>query len=245
MNAAASSGATTTAMRSWGLGDGQLGAVQPLVLLAHRVQVDLQAVGQLADGHRHAAGAEVVAPLDQASDGAVVEQPLNLPLLGGVALLHLGGHGGQGLLVVALGGAGGPADAVPAGAAAQEDDHVPGGGALPAHVGRGGGPHHRAALQPLGDVALVVHLGHVAGGQADLVAVGGVARRGGHRQLPLGQLAGQGLVKGHPGVAAAGEAHGLVDVHPAGQGGPGYSRRCRWRRRRRARSRWGGCGSRS
>ena len=48
--------------------------------------------------------------------------------------------------------------------------------------------HYRAALQALGDVALVVDLGHMAGGQADLVAVGGVARRRGLGQLPLGQL---------------------------------------------------------
>ncbi len=51
----------------------------------------------------------------------------------------------------------------------------------------------------LGHIALVVHLGHVAGGQADLVAVGGVARGGGRGELALGQLARGGLVKGHPG----------------------------------------------
>ena len=201
-----------------GLGDGQLSAVQALVLLAHRVQVDAQAVGQLADGHGHAAGAEVVAPLDEAGDLSVAEQPLDLPLLGGVALLDLGGHSGQGLLVVALGGAGGPADAVPAGAAAQQDDHVTGGRALPAHVLRRGGAHHRAALQALGDIPWVVHLGHVAGGQADLVAVGGVARRRSGGQLPLGQLSRGGLSQRHPGVAAAGDPHGLVDIHAAGQG---------------------------
>ena len=84
------------------LGDGKLRAVQALVLLAYCVQLDLQAVGQLADGHGHAAGAEVVAPLDEAGDLSVPKQTLDLPLLGGVALLDLGGHGGQGLLVVAL-----------------------------------------------------------------------------------------------------------------------------------------------
>ena len=77
------------------LGDGQFRAVQAVVLLAHRVQVDGQAVGQLADGHAHAAGAEVVAPLDEAGDGGVAEETLELALLRGVALLHLAGHGGQ------------------------------------------------------------------------------------------------------------------------------------------------------
>ena len=201
-----------------GLGDGQLGAVQAVVLLAHRVQVDGQAVSQLADSHAHAAGAEVVAPLDEAGDGGVAEETLELALLRGVALLHLAGHGVQAGLVVALGGAGGAADAVPAGAAAQEDHHVAGGGPLPADVGRRGRAHHRAALQVLSHIALVVELRHVAGGQADLVAVGGVARRGGLGDLPLGQLALQGLLHRGAGVAAASEAHGLVDVYPAGEG---------------------------
>ena len=168
------------------LGDGQFGAVQAVVLLAHGIQLDLQTVGQLANGHGHAAGAKVVAALDEAGHVAVAEQALDLPLLGGVALLHLAGHGGQRLLVVALGGAGGTADAVTAGAAAQQDDHVAGGGALPDHVFSGGSTHHSAALQTLGDIALVVHLGHMAGGKADLVAVGGIARSGGGRQLALG-----------------------------------------------------------
>ena len=203
-----------------GLGNGQLGAVQAVVFLAHGVQVDGQAVGQLADGHGHAARAEVVAPLDEAGHVAPAEQPLDLPLLGGVALLHLGGHGVQALPVMALGGAGGSPDAVPAGAAAQKDDHVAGGGLLPHHVVGGSGPHHGAALQALGHIAGVVDFGHMAGGQANLVAVGGVARGGGLGDLALGQLALQRLVHGDPGVAAAGDAHGLVDVHPAGQGVP-------------------------
>ena len=69
---------------------------------------------------------------------AVAEQPLDLALFGGVALLHLGGHGGQGRQVVALGGAGGAADAVTAGAAAQQDDHVAGRGLFPAPQWRQG-----------------------------------------------------------------------------------------------------------
>ena len=96
------------------LGDGQLRAVQAVVLLPHGVQVDEKAVRQLADGHGYAAGAEVVAPLDEAGDRAVPEEALNLPFLRGVALLDLTGHGPEGFFVVALAGARGPADAVPA-----------------------------------------------------------------------------------------------------------------------------------
>ena len=60
----------------------------------------------------------------------------------------------------------------------------------------------------------------MAGGQSDLVAVGGVARRGGLGQLALGELALQGLAEGDPGVAAACKPHGLMDINPAGQGVP-------------------------
>ena len=118
---------------------------------------------------------------------------------------------------MALGGAGGTADAVPAGAAAQQDDHVTGSGALPADIFRGGGGDHRAALQPLGDEALVIKLRHMAGGKTDLVAVGRIACGGGLTELPLGELAGQGVLQGSPGVARAGDTHGLVDIGPTGQ----------------------------
>ena len=201
-----------------GLGDGQLGTVQAVVLLAHRIQVNGQPVGQLADGHAHTAGAKVIAALDQPGHLPVPEQALELALLGGVALLHLAGHGVQAGLVVALGGAGGPADPVPAGTAAQQDDHIPrlGGGAV--HMAGRGRTHHRAALQALGDIARVVELGHMAGGQANLVAIGGVARRGSLGQPALGQLALQGGAQGDARIAAPSDPHGLVDVDAAGQG---------------------------
>ena len=66
----------------------------------------------------------------------------------------------------------------------------------------------------------MVQLRHVAGGKADLVAVGGVPRRGGLGDLPLGQLALQRLGQGHRGIAAPRHPHGLVDVGPAGEGVP-------------------------
>ena len=201
-------------------GDGQLRAVQTVILLANGVQIDPQAVRQLADGNADAAGAKVVAPLDEAGHGAVPEQALDLALLGGVALLNLGGHGGKGFQVVALGRTSCAADAVPSGAAAQQNDHISGGGTLTADVIGGSRRNHRAAFQTLGDVALVVQLCHMAGGQTDLVAVGGIARRGGLAQLPLGQLAGEGLVQGGAGVSRTGHPHGLMDIGTAGQGVP-------------------------
>ena len=56
-----------------GLGDGELGAVQAVVLLGNGVQIDIQAVGKLAHGDRDAAGAKVVAALDQAAGIAAAE----------------------------------------------------------------------------------------------------------------------------------------------------------------------------
>ena len=203
-----------------GFGDGQLRAVQTVVLFPHGIQIDAQAVSQLTDGHGHAARAKVIAALDQPGDLAIPEQALNFPLLGGIALLDLGSHGGQGLHIVALGGTGGAADAVPARAAAQQDHHIPGCGALPADIARGSGCHNSAALQTLGDKALVVQLRHMAGSQTDLVAVGGVTRGGGLTELPLGQLAGQGVLQRGPGVSRAGDPHGLMHIGTAGQGIP-------------------------
>ena len=200
-----------------GFGDGKLGAVQTFILLGNGVQVDLQTVGQLADGHGHAARAKVVAAFDEAGSLAVAEQALELPLLGGVALLHLGAAGFYRLLGVGLGGTRRAADAVPAGVAAQQDDHIAGVRTLPADIFRRGGGDDRADLHALGSVAGMVNLIHNAGGKADLVAVGGIARGGGGDDLPLGQLAGDGLGHGGQRVGRAGDAHGAVDVAPPGQ----------------------------
>ena len=119
---------------------------------------------------------------------------------------------------VGLGGARGAAAAVPAGAAAQQNHLIARGGALPADIlGRGGGDD-RADLHALGGVAGVVELIHHARGQADLVSVGAVARGGGGDDLPLGELAGEGLGEGLQGVCRAGHAHGGVDIRPTRQG---------------------------
>ena len=120
--------------------------------------------------------------------------------------------------LVGLGGAGSAADAVTAGAAAQQNDDVAGGGALAADVGSGGRAHDSTNLHTLCHIAGVIDLIHLTGGEADLVAVGGITGGSGRHQFALGQLAGQGLADGLEGVACAGDAHGLIDVAAAGQG---------------------------
>ena len=116
-----------------------------------------------------------------------------------------------------LGAARGAADAVAAGAPAEQDDLVAGLGLLAAHVARGRGAHHGADLHALGHVARVVELGDLPRGEADLVAVAGVAGGGGRHELALRQLAGERLGDRHRGVGRAGHAHGLVDVAAAGE----------------------------
>ena len=199
------------------LADGQLGAVQAGIFLGHAVEVNLQAVGQLADGHTHAAGAEVVALLDNARHLLAAEQALYLALGGGVALLHLGAAGREALGGVALGGTCGTADTVAAGAAAQQDDDIArvGGEALHGTARRGG--DNGADFHALGHIVGMVYLVHQAGGEANLVAVAAVAMGGGGDNLTLRQFAGEGLVEGLGGVGSAGHTHGLVDVGAAAQ----------------------------
>ena len=199
------------------LADGQLGAVQAVILLGDLVQVDIQAIGQLADGNGNAARTKVVAALDHLAGILTAEQALELALDGRIALLHLGTAVVQAAQIVGLGGAGGTADAVAAGAAAQQDDDIPGGGALAADVGGRGRTHHSADLHSLCHIAGVVDLIHLAGGKADLVAVGGVTGGGSGHQLALGQLTGQGLADRLERVACAGHTHGLIDIAAAGQ----------------------------
>ena len=177
----------------------------------------MQSVGQLAHGHAHAAGAKVVAALDETAGVAAAEEALELALDGGIALLHLGAALLEALDVLRLGRAGGAADAVAAGAAAQQHDLVAGGGALAAHVVGRRGSHDGAHLHALGHVAGVVELGNLAGGEANLVAVAGVAGSSGGHELALRELAGRRLGDGTRGVGRAGDAHGLVDVAAAGE----------------------------
>ena len=199
------------------LGDGKLGAVQPVIFFRYGVQVNGKAVGQLTDGDGNTARAEVVAALDHPRCFLCAEQALQLALHRRIALLHLCTAGLQALQLVGFGGPCRAAAAVAARAAAQQDHHVSGDGLLTAHVCLGHRAHHRADLHTLGDVARVVQLVHHTGGKADLVAVAGIARRGCRHQLALRQLAGHGIPDGHQWVARPGDAHGLVHIAAVGQ----------------------------
>ena len=199
------------------LADGEFGGVQARVLGRDAVEVYVQAGGELADGDADAAGAEVVGLLDQAGHLRTAEKPLELALLGGVTLLDLAAAGLEGCLGVLLGRASCASDAVAAGAAAEQEDHVAGRGALAADVVRLHGPHDGADLHPLGGIALVVDLADMRGSEAYLVAVAGISAGGLAADHALRQLAGNGV--GHFGrnVAGSRDAHGLIDVGAAGE----------------------------
>ena len=201
-----------------GFGDRQFGAVKTLVLLGHLVEVHVQAVGQLADRHGHATGAEIVATLDQTARVTTAEQTLQLALNRRVALLHFGAVKLQRFDVMRLGSAGGAADAVTTGAAAEQDDLVSRSRGLAAHmIGRSRG-HDRADLHALGHITGVIDLIHLAGGQTDLVAVGGVAGRGGGDELTLGELALKRFGNRHGRIGGTGHTHRLIHVGTARQG---------------------------
>ena len=105
--------------------DGKLGSVQALVLTGYSVEINIKAVGKLADGHGYAACAEVVAALDHAACVCVAEKALELALLGSVALFYFGTAGLDRVRIMRLGRTGGAADAITTGAAAEEDHNIP------------------------------------------------------------------------------------------------------------------------
>ena len=72
-----------------GFGNGQLRAVKTVVFLRHRVQVNVQTVGKLADGNGNTAGTKVVAAFNQAARVTATEKPLKFALNRGVSLLDL------------------------------------------------------------------------------------------------------------------------------------------------------------
>ena len=199
------------------LADGQLRGIQAAVLGLHAVEVDVQSVGQLADGHTHAARTEVVRLLDQARHLRTPEQAFELALLGGVALLHLAATRLERPGVVLLRRTRRPADAVAARAAAEHDDHVPGLRPLAADVPGLHGSHHGPDLEALGHIVRVVNLAHMGRRQTDLVAVARIAGRGLLRDDALRELARKRIAHLLVDIAGSRHAHGLVNVAAARQ----------------------------
>lgn len=134
------------------LADRQLRRIQTAVLGRHAIEVNIQAVGQLADGYAHTARTEVVRLLDQARHFRTAEQPLQLALFGGVALLHLTAAHFERLVGMLFRRTRRTADTVAARAAAEQQDHIARHGGLPAHVFGFHGTDHGTDLQAFGHI---------------------------------------------------------------------------------------------
>ena len=153
-------------------GDGDFRAIKPLVLQRNPVQVYLEAVRELSHGHCHAARSEIVAALDEAAGVLTAEETLQLALLRGVALLHLGSALVEALGVLRLRSACCSTYPVAPGPTADQDDQVAGGWFLTDDMVGGGGRHDCADLHALGLVSGMIELVDLPGGQTDLVSVG-------------------------------------------------------------------------
>ena len=109
-----------------GFGNGDLRSVQTCIFFRNLIQIDLQAGCKFSDGDGHAAGAEVIAFLDDPAYFLSAEHPLDLPFGRRVALLHLGTADLDGGFGMDLGGTGRSSDAVPSGPAAEKNDDIAG-----------------------------------------------------------------------------------------------------------------------
>ena len=194
------------------LADRQLRRIQTAVLGRHAIEVNIQAVGQLADGYAHTARTEVVRLLDQARHFRTAEQPLQLALFGGVALLHLTAAHLERLVGMLLRRTRRTAHAVAARAAAEQQDHVARHGGLPTHVFGFHGAHHGTDFQTFGHIVGMIHLADVGRGQSDLIAVARITGSGLEADDALGQFAGQRFAYGLIDISRTRHTHRLIDV---------------------------------
>ena len=199
-------------------GNSQFRAVEAFVFLRNLVEVDVEAVGQFTDSNGDAAGAEVVAALDEDRHFVAAEEALDFPFCQGVALLDFSSARFQGFDSVLLRRARRAAAAVAAGLAAEKDDDVAGDGRFADDVVPRRCAEDCADFHALRYEALVIIFLNFARRQADLVAVGAVALGRAGRQRALGQLAFERILDGLTGIAGAGNAHSLVYVGAAAQG---------------------------
>ena len=200
-----------------GLADGEFRRIEASILRGDAIQVDVQSPGEFADGDGDAAGAEVVRFLDETRHLRTAEKPLELALFGSVSFLNLAAASFQGRFRMLLGRACRSPDAVPAGTASQQEDHVTGRRAFPPD-GRGlHRTHDSTDLHAFGGITVGIDFPDMRRREADLVAVAGVA---GGRLLadhPLRKLAGNGIRHTGRDVAGTGDTHRLIDIGATGK----------------------------
>ena len=200
------------------LGDCQLSAIKTVILLRNSIQVDVKAVGKLANSNRDTAGTKVVAALNELASVFTAEEALKLALNRGVALLDLGSVALNGASVVGLGRTSCATNAITTSAAAEKDDDIAIFRTLAADVALRSGAYNSTNLHAFCNVAWVVELRNLARSKANLIAVAGITCSRRANDGALGKLSRKGLRNRNSWICGAGDAHCLVDVATARKG---------------------------
>ena len=201
-----------------GFRNSQLGTIQALIFLRNLIQIDHEAIGELANSNGNATSAKIVAAFNHSGDSWIAEQALNLALGGRIALLYLGTAAHQGIHSVLLRRAGSAAAAITAGLTAQEDNDITCGRTLTAHRAAGRRTHNATDFHAFSNEFIMIIFLYMTGCQANLVTIGAIAGSGTNSNLALGQLARQGLAYRSARIGAAGDAHSLINIGTTGQG---------------------------
>ena len=194
------------------LADRQLRRIQTAVLGRHAIEVNIQAVGQLADGCAHTARTEVVRLLDQARHFRTAEQPLQLALFGGrcPSAPHCRAFRATCRYALSTNPSHRRHRRGPCGRRAA-GPHRPARG-LPAHVFGFHGTDHGTDLQAFGHIVGMIHLADVGRGQSDLIAVARITGSGLGADDALGLIAGQRFAYGLIDISRTRHTHRLIDV---------------------------------
>ena len=198
------------------LGNSQLSAIETIIFLGNHIQINGQAVAQLADGNGNAASTEVVAALDQAARIAAAEQALNFALNGSVALLHLGARGLDAVNVLRFRGPVAPPMPSRPVRPPSSTTLSPGAG----HSRRtwfAGRAHNSADFHALGHITGVIDLMDLAGRKTNLVAIARIAR-GSVVLTCAAETCRQRFGNRARGIGRAGHTHGLIHVAAARKG---------------------------
>ena len=197
------------------LRDRKLCAVEAVVLLRHEIEVDLETVGQLADGYRHTAGTEVIAALYQCSDFFSPEKSLYISLYRRISLLDFCSALQYRFFRVFLGRACSSAASVAACPAADQDYNVALLRCFSYHVIRRCSSDYRSDLHSFGNVVVVVNFVDEACRKSDLVAVRAVSVSGFCRYLSLRKLAAQRVFYRRPRICSTCHSHCLIHIDSA------------------------------
>ena len=172
-----------------GFRDGNLCSVKAGIFFRDFIKFNAKSVRKLADGHRHAARAEVVTLLDEAAYFLAAEQTLDLTLCRRISLLYFRTARLDRFNRMDFGRTGCAAAAVASRAAAEQDDDIARIRILTDHGTSRSRAQHSADLHTFRHIVGMIDLFYKACCKTDLVAVGTVSVSRLAHQLLLGQLA--------------------------------------------------------